>query len=140
MKKSFSLSIDFILLIIFLMLIILTLLLINLIYINNITYPLICDSSHYCNSSAFHYDYDRKSSIFNPIIDLFYKNSYFPSHFVDTNVRYTYIKSNYCLLDVISNKQYYILDKTYNGINELSNDLTKIIREYKNDQLFINNK
>jgi hypothetical protein len=138
MKKSFTLLISFILLTVFVMLIIIILLLIELISIHDVSYTSIIypSTSHSLNFSGldtYSFVYERKNSIFNPFIDLFYKNNYYPSHFIKTDTKLSCLYNNISLSNIICNKQYSILDRTCNSINELSNDLAMIIKEYKNE-------
>lgn len=144
MKNSFNPLVNFILLIILLELIIIILLFIDLISINDVAHNPTYPSFHLSDLNTFHYNYDynnhNKNCIFNPFIDLFYKKGYYPSYFIKGEVRLDCPYSNLNLTDIISHRQYYILDKTYNNndINELLSDLSEIIKEYRKDMLLIN--
>lgn len=133
MKNFFSLLISFILLITLLILIIITLLFIDLLSI--IDKPSITYSSPSYHLDTLYFEYNKKSSIFDPFIDSFNKYKYFPSYFVKTDITLNCTNINVSLLDVICNKQYCMLDRTYEDLNKLHNDLANIIKEYRSNSL-----
>jgi len=137
MKDVFSVFISLvslILLVLLILIIIMILLLIDLTTINDVVYPPTYYSLYSSDLNIFHLDYgsNNNNSIFNPFLDLFYKNNYYPSYFIKENVRLNYPHSNLSLVDIIFNRQYHMLDKTYNNLNELSSDLNEIVKEYRN--------
>ena len=118
---------------IILLLIVMILLLIDLMSVNDVVYPSISYSSSSCSCSlgTYYFDYNiyiRKSSIFDPIINLFYNNNYFPSYFIE-NVKLEY-NCNLSVLDTISYAKYNVLCKNCNDYNLLLIDLAKIVGEY----------
>lgn len=97
--------------------------------INDAIHPSInCSLSYSCYPNTYDFNPKNKNSIFNPLIDLFYNNSYYPSYFVKED-----FKLNYS--DIIKHEQYYRLDSTSNSVDELFNDLAKIVRDYRNNTL-----
>jgi hypothetical protein len=135
MKNIIYFFISYILTLVLIMLIIIALLFIDLISINDITSPYISCATPSLDSNMFSYDYNKKSSIFNPFIELFYKNNYYPSYFIKEDIKLNNFNTNLSLSNIILHKQYCRLDYTNNSVNELLNDLAEIIREYSKNRL-----
>ena len=138
MKNFLSIFIALVIIILLIMSVIIILLLIDLISINDAIYyySYTYYSLYPSDLNTFHVNYGYKNSIFNPILDLFYKNNYYPSYFIKREIKSNYSYPNSSLIEIIPHKQYYIIDNSYNNyydnnIKELLKDLGEIVKEYK---------